>query len=107
VGRFEESVDIIRRCWTGERFSFSGKSIDGVEFDEAWSQRQIIEVEEQIFSVISRVQLLQNKKASGQRKDLADVAWLESEAPRSNETRRSGFRYSVNQKPSPRLWLST
>jgi hypothetical protein len=68
---------------------------------------QIIEVEEQIFSVISRVQLLQNKKASGQRKDLADVAWLESEAPRSNETRRSGFRYSVNQKPSPRLWLST
>jgi len=25
VGRFEEGVDIIRRCWTGERFSFPGK----------------------------------------------------------------------------------
>lgn len=56
-------------------------SIDGVEFDEAWSQRQIIEVEGQTFSVISRVHLLQNKKASGRPKDLADVAWLESEAP--------------------------
>jgi probable F420-dependent oxidoreductase len=31
VGRFEESVDIIRRCWTGERFSFSGKYY---QFDE-------------------------------------------------------------------------
>jgi hypothetical protein len=56
-------------------------SIDGVEFDAAWSQRQIIEVEGQTFSVISRVHLLQNKKASGRPKDLADVAWLESEAP--------------------------
>lgn len=56
-------------------------SIDGVEFDEAWSQRQIIEAEWQTFSVISRVHLLQNKKASGRPKDLADVAWLESEAP--------------------------
>jgi probable F420-dependent oxidoreductase len=24
VGRFEESVEIIRRCWSGERFSFDG-----------------------------------------------------------------------------------
>jgi hypothetical protein len=56
-------------------------SIDGVEFDAAWSQRQIIEVEGQTFSVISRAHLLQNKKASGRPKDLADVAWLESEAP--------------------------
>jgi probable F420-dependent oxidoreductase len=25
VGRFEEGVEIIRRCWSGERFSFRGK----------------------------------------------------------------------------------
>lgn len=55
-------------------------SIDGVEFDKARHQRQIIEVEGQTFSVISRAQLLQNKKASGRPKDLADMAWLESEA---------------------------
>ncbi len=56
-------------------------SIDGVEFDEAWPRRQLIEVEGQRLAVISRVHLLQNKKASGRPKDLADVAWLESEAP--------------------------
>lgn len=54
-------------------------SIDGVDFDEAWPQRQIIEVEEQTFAVISRAHLLQNKKASGRPQDLADVAWLEGE----------------------------
>ena len=53
-------------------------SIDGVEFDAAWSKRQIIEVEGQTLAVISRVHLLQNQKASGRPKDLADVAWLEN-----------------------------
>lgn len=56
-------------------------SIDGVEFDEAWPQRMIIEVEGQTFAVLSRVHLLRNKKASGRPRDLADAAWLESEAP--------------------------
>ncbi|HUG35721.1 MAG TPA: LLM class flavin-dependent oxidoreductase, partial [Candidatus Limnocylindrales bacterium] len=33
VGRFEESVEILRRCWAGERFSFKGAhySIEDVE----------------------------------------------------------------------------
>jgi probable F420-dependent oxidoreductase len=33
VGRFEEGVEIIRRCWTGERFSFPGTyfQIDDVQ----------------------------------------------------------------------------
>ena len=33
VGRFEEGVEIIRRCWSGERFSFAGTyfQIDGVQ----------------------------------------------------------------------------
>lgn len=56
-------------------------SIDGVEFDEAWSQRQLIEVEGHRLAVISRAHLLQNKRASGRPKDLADVAWLESDTP--------------------------
>src|SRR5215468_7213333 len=33
AGRFEESIDILRRCWAGERFSFHGKhySLDDVQ----------------------------------------------------------------------------
>jgi hypothetical protein len=56
-------------------------SIDGVEFDEAWPQRMIVEVEGQTFAVLSRAHLLQNKKAAGRPKDLADAAWLEREEP--------------------------
>ncbi len=54
-------------------------SIDGVEFDDAWSNRKEIEVEGQKFGVIGRSDLLRNKKALGRPKDLADVAWLEGE----------------------------
>jgi hypothetical protein len=56
-------------------------SIDGVEFDEAWPQRMIVEVEGQTFAVLSRAHLLKNKKATGRPKDLADAAWLENEEP--------------------------
>jgi probable F420-dependent oxidoreductase len=33
LGRFEESVEILRRCWSGERFSFHGKhfTLDDVQ----------------------------------------------------------------------------
>ena len=54
-------------------------SIAGVEFDEAWPHRKNVEVDNLTVSVIGREQLLQNKKATGRPKDLADVAWLESE----------------------------
>jgi len=56
-------------------------SIDGIEFDEAWPQRMIVEVEGQTFAVLSRAHLLQNKKVAGRPQDLANVAWLESEEP--------------------------
>lgn len=54
-------------------------AIDGVLFDEAWSQRKTVEIEGLIIAVIGRTQLIQNKKAAGRPKDLADVAWLETE----------------------------
>jgi hypothetical protein len=54
-------------------------SIDGVLFDEAWNQRKIVTLEGLTVAVISRDHLVQNKKAAGRPKDLADVAWLESE----------------------------
>jgi hypothetical protein len=52
-------------------------SIDGVDFDEAWSNRKATNVDELPFYVIGREQLLKNKRATGRPKDLADVAWLE------------------------------
>jgi len=52
-------------------------SIDGIEFNVAWQNRRPHVVDDHPFFVISRNDLLQNKRASGRPKDLADVAWLE------------------------------
>lgn len=52
-------------------------SIDAVTFDEAWQDRTEVEVDGRLVGVLSRRHLLQNKKAVGRPKDLADVAWLE------------------------------
>jgi hypothetical protein len=51
-------------------------SVDAVEFDEAWPQRKMIELEGHAVPVIGRDHLIQNKRACGRPKDLADVAWL-------------------------------
>ena len=53
-------------------------SITGVEFDEAWPERQEIEIEGLKIHVIGRFHLLKNKRALGRPQDLADIAWLES-----------------------------
>jgi predicted nucleotidyltransferase len=53
-------------------------AIDGVLFDDAWTQRKTVEIEGLTIAVIGRAQLIQNKKAAGRPKDLADVAWLET-----------------------------
>jgi hypothetical protein len=52
-------------------------AIDGVTFDEAWGEREYHELFGLKVPVISRRQLLINKKATGRPKDLADIAWLE------------------------------
>jgi hypothetical protein len=52
-------------------------AIDGVTFDVAWGEREYHELFGLMVPVISRRQLLINKKAAGRPKDLADVAWLE------------------------------
>ncbi|HEX5725921.1 MAG TPA: hypothetical protein VFX98_10685 [Longimicrobiaceae bacterium] len=51
--------------------------IDGVEFEEAWREREHREFYGVVVPVISRRHLLINKKATGRAKDLADAAWLE------------------------------
>lgn len=54
-------------------------SIDGVTFEEAWKERKQVEIEGLVVSVLSRRHLLQNKRAAGRPKDLADVSWLETQ----------------------------
>lgn len=53
--------------------------IDGIKFEEAWPEREEVEVEGISIAVISRNHLLVNKRASGRPKDLIDANWLEQE----------------------------
>ena len=55
-------------------------SISGVQFDEAWAERETVPVEGLTLNVLSRKHLIANKKAAGRPKDLADVSWLEHES---------------------------
>jgi len=52
-------------------------SIDGVEFDDAWKNRMETTLFGQRVCVLSRADLIRNKKASGRLQDLADVERLE------------------------------
>lgn len=52
-------------------------SIDGVEFDEAWPEREEIVVEGVRIPLINRRHLIRNKRATGRLKDEADARWLE------------------------------
>ena len=52
-------------------------SVDGVEFAQAWRRRLDTRLEGLTVHVISRDDLIRNKKAAGRPQDLADVVWLE------------------------------
>ena len=54
--------------------------IDGVQFDEAWSQRINSTFAGQPVAVLSREHLIKNKLAAARTQDLADVERLESKA---------------------------
>lgn len=56
-------------------------SIDGVEFEEAWSGRMQSRFADQLVAVLSRQHLIRNKRASGRTQDLADIEWLEGKGP--------------------------
>ena len=55
-------------------------AIDGLTFDEAWPARLITKFADQPAAVLSKEHLILNKRASGRPQDLADLAWLESNA---------------------------
>jgi hypothetical protein len=53
-------------------------AIDGVTFEQAWSTRLETTFGGLPTAVLSRADLLANKRAAGRPQDLADLAWLES-----------------------------
>lgn len=57
-------------------------SISGVEFDEAWTDRLSVKIENLFIPVISRRHLIQNKRSVGRPKDDLDADWLETQGPR-------------------------
>jgi len=52
-------------------------SVDGLEFDPAFTRSQIIEIEEIHVHVLSVADLIKNKRSTGRTKDLADAEVLE------------------------------
>lgn len=75
IGRLPMRVDLLTR-------------ISGVEFDEAWNAREIVETSAGPTAVLSAPHLIANKRAAGRPKDLADVAALEEVARLAgNDTR--------------------
>jgi hypothetical protein len=53
-------------------------SIDAVEFDEAWSERVELQVENIRVPVLGRAALIRNKRATGRAKDRLDAEALDS-----------------------------
>ncbi|HEX7957725.1 MAG TPA: nucleotidyltransferase [Pyrinomonadaceae bacterium] len=51
--------------------------IDGVGFEEAWGDKVGLDVGGLEVFVLSKANLLRNKRAAGRDKDLGDIAWLE------------------------------
>lgn len=54
-------------------------SVDGLTFEEAWAEREHLDLDGIPVPVLSRRHLIVNKKATGRLKDLADVEALERE----------------------------
>ncbi len=52
-------------------------AISGVDFNHAWKNRVLIEMDGVCVHVIGREDLIVNKRASGRLKDIADVATLD------------------------------
>jgi hypothetical protein len=51
--------------------------VDGLNFDEAWQKKVSVSIGELMLYVLSKVDLLRNKLATGRDKDRGDIVWLE------------------------------
>jgi hypothetical protein len=57
-------------------------SIDGVVFEDAWAARIHAPFADQVVPILSREDLIRNKRAAGREQDLLDVKWLERHPPK-------------------------
>ncbi len=55
-------------------------TLSGLEFDQAYPQRQIVEIEELRIPILSLGDLIRNKRATGRDKDRLDADQLENES---------------------------
>ncbi len=51
--------------------------IDGVNFTDAYTSREKVDIEDLVLPFISKENLIKNKKSTGREKDLVDVKYLE------------------------------
>ena len=65
IGNSPRRIDILTR-------------ISGIDFESAWTKRQVVNIESLDVPVISLNDLIANKRASGRTQDLADVEKLEA-----------------------------
>jgi hypothetical protein len=65
MGRSPVQIDIINEA-------------DGIDFDDSYKRRNIITIQNVPISVVSKEDLIKNKKASGRYRDLADAENLEN-----------------------------
>jgi len=90
---FEELPDFEENFLQGDRIIQFGVppnridilTITAVEFEDAWSDRVQGELEGMPLPFISRDKLIQNKRAAGRPKDLADLAALERTSEKSKQ----------------------
>jgi len=65
LGRDPNRIDLLTRLW-------------GVDFDQAWDRRLSGTLDSVPVAILSRADLLTNKRATGRPQDLADIAALEA-----------------------------
>lgn len=56
-------------------------AIDDIVFESAWAARTQVPFGDQIVPVLSRADLIRNKRAAGRAQDLVDARWLERHRP--------------------------
>jgi hypothetical protein len=57
--------------------------VDGLAFEQAWNSRIKAPFADQVVPVLSREDLIRNKRAAARDQDLLDVKWLEQHPPKT------------------------
>jgi hypothetical protein len=66
IGRSPVQIDIVNQA-------------SGIEFDDCYPRREIVTADGVDISVISKADLVRNKRAAGRHRDLADVESIEGD----------------------------